>query len=183
MHGSSDMAVQSMASSARGGGAKPGLERAKTAAMALNRGARRRWRYDEGGRRQGRRCWWRPMGEEGVSGGSRLRRRRHREGAQVGVWRCDLTGGAAERGRAVRRCGTRTSAVGGRSDSEAACGFGQRRWRGRFRTGAVGAAFKARARGTVAVRWRVARRVAPGRDGSLTSGPGTERKRRQLGPA
>jgi hypothetical protein len=69
----------------------------------------------------------------------------------------DLTGRGAEHGRAVRR----------------RCG--------RLQTGTVVVAFKARARGTMAARQRVVRRVVPGGDGALTSGPGTERTKPIVG--
>jgi hypothetical protein len=71
----------------------------------------------------------------------------------------DLTGRGAEHDRAVRRC----------------CG--------QLQTGTVVAAFQARARGTMVARQRVAWRVVPGGDGTLMSGPGTERTKTQLGPA
>jgi hypothetical protein len=179
--GSDDMAVRSTVSSAQGGGAEPGLGRTEAAVTTLTRGARQRWCGDEGGRRRGRSYRRRPTGEEGVGGGSRLQRRRHQEGARVRARRCDFTGGGAERGRAARRRGARTRVVGRCSDSEATCGFGQQRQRGQLQTGAVRAAFKARARDTVVARRRVARRVAPGGDDILTSGPGTERKKPTVG--
>jgi hypothetical protein len=42
-------------------------------------------------------------------------------------------------------------------------------------------AFKARARGTMAARRSVARRVAPGGDGALMSKPGAEREKLAVG--